>query len=661
MATHIVGRDAPGFRALLMGNEAIARGAVEAGVQVATSYPGTPASEIMETLASVAKEQGFYAEWSVNEKVAFEVAGGAALVGCRSFCSMKNAGLNWCMDMLCTITYGGVRGGFVIAVADDPSARTSSNEQDTRFAAISAEIPCLEPSDQQEAKDMTKRAFDISEELELPVMVRSVARISHSLGDVTFEERKKNLPTPFFDKHWKVPFRWNVYGPPSTHSKHEWLRSRWPLAKKIADNLEFNKVEWGEDKEYGVITSGIAYAYAKETLKALGVKDKVSLLKIGTSYPIPEERTKELLKGVKKVLILEEGEPLVETQVRALAKDVTPDVEIYGKTRKGMVPPLGEFTPDKVKAVFTRFLGIKPEVKDPERARIKEEASSIVAPRSSAFCAGCPHIGTWWAIKTALANRKIAGDIPIINGDIGCYELAGYGLFAKDLKPSFSTKSVRYKTDNPYELIDTNYIMGGGIGLSQGMWHAGYKDGTIITVAGDSTFFHACIPALINAVWNKARVAFVIMDNSWTAMTGHQPHPGTGVTATGEPANSLRIADICKACGVEYVRVVDPYNIKETIDAVKEALQQPSVSVVVARQLCAQQSIRGMRRRKILPELYAVNADKCVGCKICVQIGCPAIIFKEETRKAAIDPILCMGCGMCQQVCNVGAIAKAKR
>ena len=644
-----------------MGNEAIARGAVEAGVQVAASYPGTPASEIMETLAEVAKERGFHAEWSTNEKVAFEVAGGAAIVGCRSFCSMKNAGLNWCMDMLCTITYGGVRGGFVVAVADDPGARTSSNEQDTRFAAISAEIPCLEPSDQQEAKEMTRQAFDLSEKLELPVMVRSVARISHSLGDVTFGEIKKDLPKPVFDKHWKLPFRWNVYGPPSTHSKHEWLRSRWPLVKEAVEDSEFNRLEWKGERKYGVVASGIAYAYAEEALRTLGWKDKVSLLKVGICYPIPEKKTTKLLEGVKKVLVLEEGEPLVETQVKALAKDVAPQVEVYGKTREAIVPPLPEFTPEIVTGAVAQFLGVEWEAVSPERARIKEEISNLIAPRSSTFCAGCPHIGTWWAIKTALRNQKVAGKVPVINGDIGCYELAGYGLFAKDLKPSFSEESVRYRTDNPYELIDTNYIMGGGIGLSQGMWHANYKDGAILAVAGDSTFFHACLPALINAVWNKAHVTFVVMDNSWTAMTGHQPHPGTGETAVGERAKALKIEDICRVCGVDYVKVVDPYNIKETIAAVTEALQQPSISVVVTRRLCAQQWLRDMRKRKVKPELYAVDPEKCVGCKFCVEIGCPAVTFDPKTKKAGIDPILCIGCGMCQQVCNVGAILKVER
>jgi indolepyruvate ferredoxin oxidoreductase alpha subunit len=640
-----------------MGNEAIARGAIEAGVQVAASYPGTPASEIMETLVEAARELGFHAEWSVNEKVAFEVAAGAALVGRRGFCSMKNAGVNWCMDMLCTITYGGVRGGLVIAVADDPGARTSSNAQDLRFACLSAEIPCFEPCDQQEAKEMTREAFEISERLELPVMVRSVARVSHSLGDVTFKEIKKEKRKAVFNKHWKIPFRWNVYGPPSTHSKHIWLHSRMPLIERIVEETEFNSITIGEDAEFGIIASGIAAAHARESLSRLGLVDKVSFLKIGTPYPIPEKKTAELLRHAKKVAVLEEGEPFVEHQVRSLAKDVAPSAEIYGKY-KGRLLPIGELSPNIVDDAIAMFLGIPQKSPDAERRKIKEEMLGLIAPRSSTFCAGCPHMGTWWAIRMSIMNRKIGGEVPIINGDIGCYELAGYGLFAKNLVANFAEESVRYKVDNPYELIDTNYIMGGGIGLSQGMWHAEYRDGSILAVAGDSTFFHACIPALINAVYNKARLTFVIMDNGWTAMTGHQPHPGTGKTAMGDPAKPIMIEDICKACGVDFVRVVDPYNLKETTDAITEALQHPSVAVVITRRVCAYQWLREMRKQRVTIIPFAIDHDKCIGCRLCIQLGCPAITFDEEKKKAGIDPLLCIGCGMCQQICGPKAISR---
>lgn len=654
---HIVATDKRGLKVLLMGNEAIARGAIEAGVQVAASYPGTPATEIMETLIAVAKDLGFYAEWSTNEKVAFEVASGASLVGCRGLACMKNAGVNWCMDMLCTITYGGIRGGLVVIVADDPGARTSSNAQDLRFAAVSAEIICLEPSNQQEAKDMTKQAFEISEKIELPVMVRTVARISHSLGDVMFGEIERNTKKAVFGKHWKMPFRWNVYGPPNTHSKHVWLHSRMPIMKQVIEESNFDNLEL-RDTEVGIIASGIAAAYAEEVLNRLGVKEQVSFLKIGTSYPIPEKKTATLLKHVKKVAVIEEGEPFVEFQVKAFAKDVAPYVEIYGKSGKSLLPLPSELTPEIVTNAVTKYLGMTLESISIERKKLKEKISNLIVPRSSAFCAGCPHVGTWWAIKTALEDKRISGKVPVINGDIGCYELAGYGLFVKKLEPSLAEQSVFYKTDNPYELIDTNYIMGGGIGLSQGMYHAGYRDGKILAVAGDSTFFHACIPALINAVFNKAKLTFVIMDNSWTAMTGHQPHPGTGVTGIGEPTKALRIEEICKACGVDFIKVVDPYNLKETIEAVAEALQYESIAVVVSRRQCAQEWQREMRRRRIKPELHTVNPEKCVGCKRCLQLGCPALIFDEEEKKAEIDPLLCIGCGICSQVCGVQAIAK---
>jgi indolepyruvate ferredoxin oxidoreductase alpha subunit len=647
---HVVAVDKPGSTVLLMGNEAIARGAIEGGVRVAASYPGTPASEIMETLASTAKDLGFYAEWSVNEKVAFEVVAGAALVGSRAFCSMKNAGVNWCMDMLLTMVYGGVRGGMVLAVADDPGARTSSNEQDSRIAAAWAEIPCLEPSDQQEAKDMVREAFDISEKTELPVMVRSVARISHSLGDVVLGKVVEPNKKTAFDKHWKLPFRWNVYGPPSTHSKHVWLHSRIPISKKISESSRFNALKLAKRSSVGIIAVGVAAAYVDEALRWLGRRDQVSFLKIGFSHPLAERKVRSLLAKVASVLIVEDGDPFVENQVRIIAKDAAPRVQIRGKTREGpLLEPYGELSPDAVLSGMSKFLRVALPGPAKHAGQVKEVASRAIIPRSSAFCAGCPHIGTYWGLRMAL--HRVGGKVPVIHGDIGCYEMAGYGVFAKEVKPSFSLESTKYITDSPYDMLDSLYVMGSGIGLSQGTYHAGYDDGRIVAVAGDSTFFHACMPSLLNAVWNKSRVTFLIMDNSWTAMTGHQPNPVTGMTAIGESAQKASIEEVCRAFGIEYVKVVNAYDPREVQSTLVEALQQPSVSVVVSRGECAQVWQRRNRKagEKIVP--YYVDLRKCNGCTLCVQMGCPAITFDSSTKRAGVDLSLCSGCGICAVVC----------
>jgi indolepyruvate ferredoxin oxidoreductase alpha subunit len=656
MVKHVIGEDSPGKKVILMGNEAVARGAIEGGVHVVSGYPGTPSSETIETLSLVAPELGFYVEWSTNEKVAFEVAAGAAITGMRSLVTMKNAGLNWCADMFMTLVYGGVRGGFVIFVADDPGAHYSSNEQDTRFMAMYGEIPCLEPSDQQEAKDMAKAAFEISERLELPVQLRSVTRISHASGDVTFGEISKISRKAVFDKHWKIPFRWNVYGPPSPIAKHKWLHSRIPLMKKLVEELPFNKLKLKEKAKLGVIASGVASAYAMDAIHRLGIEDKVSFLKIGTPHPLPEKKVLKLLNSVGRVAIIEEGDPLVELLVKSIAKDNELKVKIFGKSTNQILPPYDELSPDMVTEALAKVLGIKYQEIPKSRRAIKDKIKTIITPRSSTLCPGCPHLGSYWCLKLAL--RMAGGKVWIVNGDIGCYEQGGYGIAAKKIEPSFSEESVRYDIEAPYEILDTNYIMGGGIGLAQGQFKAGYKDGAIVAVAGDSTFYHACIPALINMVYNNSKVKFIVLDNSWTCMTGFQPNPATGITATGEPTRIIKIEDIARACGVEFVKVTDPYDLKMTRDTIVEALKYDGPALVISRRLCALQAERERQKAGIKAIPYTVKTDTCTGCKLCVQLGCPAITFDAEKKKAGIDKLLCIGCGMCAQLCPFKAIVK---
>ncbi|MEW6592575.1 MAG: thiamine pyrophosphate-dependent enzyme [Candidatus Hadarchaeota archaeon] len=648
MAGFSIADDSPGKRVLLMGNEAIARGAIEAGVGLAASYPGTPSSEILEALALAAPKLGFHAEWSTNEKVAFEVAAGAAITGVRSITSMKNAGLNWVMDMFMTLVYSGVRGGFLIAVADDPDAHYSSNEQDTRFVAMYGEMLCLEPSNTQEAKDMAKMAFEISEMLELPVMLRSVTRISHASGDVELGKIAKLERKPVFDKHWKIPWRWDVYGPPGAVDKHRWLHERMPEIKKIVETLPWNELNLKEGQKVGVIASGIGASYAQDAMKKLGLEDKVAFLKIGAPTPIPEKLVAKILKGVKSVLVVEEGEPIVETQVKAIAKDVSPEVKILGRL-SGDMPKVGEINTDVAVKAISKLAGQK--VSPDEMESVRDGVKKLVAPRSSTLCAGCPHLGSYWALKQAL--RKFGGNAPIVNGDIGCYEQGGYGISGKEYKPGTSGESVRYPIEAPYETLDTNYIMGGGIGLMQGQFHAGYKDGVVVAVAGDSTFFHACLPAVVNAVYNKAKGLFLVMDNSWTAMTGHQPDPVTGVTATGDQAKVLSIEEVAKACGVEFIRTVDPFDLKSTQKAIEEALQSDKFAIVVTRRVC---TIQAQRLKQYKGKKMIFDKDVCTGCRLCLMMGCPAITFSVKDRKAGLDPILCVGCGICAEVCPVGAI-----
>ena len=643
--------DKPGKRVLFLGNEAIARGAIEAGIQLGASYPGTPSSEIMENLIQASKKLGFYAEWSTNETVAFQVAAGAALVGGRSLFSCKNAGLNVVMDMLMTLPYTGVRGGFVIVSADDPGAWYSSNEQDTRVAGFYAEIPVFEPSDQQSAKDMTKAAFELSEKIELPVMVRSCTRLSHASGDVTLGTIEAHRNKIVFDKHWKTPYRWNVYGPLGVVNKHKLQKGKLPEIKHYSDETPFNTYRPEKDAKLGIVSSGVSSAYAVESLKRLDKEHDVNLLIVGMPYPLPEKKALDLMSRSDEILVVEEGDPLIERQLSQVAIQNGKSAKIHGKLSGKIVPDTDELTPDIVEEAVSKFTHAELK-KLEDRVALKKSLAPLVAERSASWCAGCPHIGSFWALKKALPNK-----VNILNTGIGCYEMSGYGIAAATIEATETSESKQWRALTPYEMTDTLYIMGSETALAQGEYHVGYGDGEIVSILGDSSFYHTNLSPIVNAVYNKSEQLILVLDNYWTCMTGHQPNPATGMTACGEKSEVPEIEGICSAFGVKYVRSVDPYDLGSAIKTMKEALEhRGGPAVIVTKRVCALERMRDLRRERVKPPTYQVN-ENCTGCKQCLYLGCPAIGFDSERGVAFIDSLQCVGCGLCDQkeVCSFDA------
>jgi len=623
-----VAADSPGKTILLMGNEAIARGALEAGVRVAASYPGTPASEIGDTLASVAKQMGIHFEWSTNEKVAFEVAYGASMCGQRSLVSMKHVGLNVALDILEMAALRGVKGGLVFVSADDPSQHSSGQEQDQRWLAKQNCIPCLEPSDPQDAKDFTVVAYELSERHKLPVMLRTVTRLSHMRSGVNLGRLQKlDIEARFdFDQfsYTTAGFDKLFYG--GEKAANEKIAA---VADEMNGSL-LNSLSMTGGERVGVIATGQTYNYVMDSLIRLGAKDKVAVLKLGTSNPLPAKLVSRLIKGVEKVLVTEEPDPFVELHVKALAKDVNPVVELLGRM-SGALPTEGELSPLIVDAAIAKMLG---EIPLPNlRQALEAEARDLLFGRMLTVCAGCPHRASIYALKRAV--KTVKGDIHkvVVNGDIGCYGLTW--------APPMS-----------YE--DTYFCMGASLGVSQGMSHVGVES---IAWIGDGTFFHAAIPALINAVQTKTNIKVVVADNGVTAMTGFQPNPQSGVTAMGEPTKCISIEAIARAVGVEHIEAVDAYDLNATENAFKRMLEANGVAMVISRRVCATEAVRRMRPKR--PSPYMVDESKCTGCKLCLStFGCPGLNYDEAKKKASIDPTICMGCAVCAQVCPSGSISR---
>ncbi len=573
------------MKELMLGNKAVARGLYEAGCKVISSYPGTPSTEITEEAAAYNE---VYCEWAPNEKVALEVAHGATLGGVRAACAMKHVGLNVAADPLFTISYQGLNAGLVVCVADDPGMHSSQNEQDSRHYAIAAKLPMLEPSDSEESRVFAKKAFEMSEKFNTPVLLKMVTRVSHSQSIVDTEERIEPAQVPYVKDPTKVMMTLN------SRNAHVRVEQRTKDLIEYAENCEFNRVEMGKDTSVGIITDSTSYQYAREVLG-----EDACILKLGLINPLPEKFIKDFAAKVDRVVVLEELDPIIENHCKQLG------IKVSGKDT---FPICGEFSQNLVR----ECLGM--EV--PAHMSIDENLPA----RPPVMCAGCPHRGIFYILK----KKKC-----MVYGDIGCYTLGAVA---------------------PLNAMDLNVCMGASCsglhGFNKAMGEAGESNS--VGVIGDSTFIHSGMTGITDISYNMSNSTVIILDNSITGMTGHQQNPTTGKNLRGEPAGKVDLEALCKALGFNRVRVVDPYDLKAVEEAVTEELAAKEPSIIISRRPCVM--IKGTVHKPPI----SVDEDKCVGCKQCMSIGCPAIAVKD--KKAHIDPTLCIGCKVCSQMCKFGAI-----
>lgn len=624
----------PGEKVLLNGNEAIARGALEAGVKYASAYPGSPSSEITETLARAASASGgLYAEWSTNEIVALEGAAAASFCGLRAICTMKADGLNVAFDFLTSMNLGGCLGGLVLAVADDPSGHSSLKEYDSRNLARAAQVPVLEPSTVAEARDMASRAFELSEQIGGPVLLRSVTRVSHSRGIVELKE------LPADEKKADFP-RGRRFLTLSRY--HMDARDRLARAAARYEDSPFNFAEGPENAGTLIICSGTSLLYAREAVKLLGLAGQVRLVKFGASYPLPENFALAQLRGARRVVFAEEVRPFLEESVLALyarhASDLGP-VSFHGKLTGEVAgvrgPACGEMNTDILIDVLKGIFGLdyaRPGYPADLSARLAE----MIPPRDYAMCPGCPHRASFWAVKTGVAVDGRGG---IVTGDIGCYSLGAM--------------------DTGFNLFDTLHCMGAGPGIACGLGKLKEFGLTrpAVTVVGDSTFYHAVLPGLINGRYSGSDFLCVVLDNGATAMTGHQPHPGTGFNSVGQSTEALTIEEVVRGLGLP-CQAADPFNVEDAARKVFEMLRQPGVKVLILRQLCALVAARRQRsRRRVTVDPERCRGEAC-GCgRFCTSVwGCPGNIWDASAGKAKIDEAVCAGCGVCATLCPAGAI-----
>jgi len=601
-----------------LGNHAIAQALNDSGVDLVSGYPGTPSSEIIEALARLKPD--CHVEWSVNEKVALEVAIGASWSGGRSAATMKHVGLNVASDPFMTLAYAGVKGGLVIISADDPGCHSSQNEQDNRRYAQFARIPCLDPATPQEACDMVSYAFNFSEKYEMPVILRPTTRVCHGKSDITIFETEKPGKKIGFEKR---PQQW-VMLPAHARVRHKVLMEKQDIMAEALSSSKWNQLDIIKGAELGIIASGVASVYAREAIERLGIK--ASFLKIST-YPVPFNLIEQLLDSVGQlpdqvgqVLVIEELEPVVEEAVISISG--TRNVDVHGKD---MVPRNGELNVSIVEAAISKVAGLD------HIPHVPEGLSVELPNRPPVMCPGCPHRATYYAMKKAFGNSAV------FPGDIGCYTLG-----------------VQMGT------MDTCLCMGASITTASGIYHAGETEPICCSI-GDSTFLHTGIPGLLNAVYNGADITVTILDNRTTAMTGHQPNPGTGLNVLGDATFMASLEDISKSCGVEFVGATDPFNVKKTIEVFKQAREHKGTAVVISRQEC----IITARRRGIRLTPFTVDPDECQGCKACISFGCPASSFIESTEEGqkgkAVIGELCVGCGVCAQVCPFDAIKEVSK
>ena len=607
-----------GKELLLLGNEAIARGALEAGVSFATCYPGTPSSEIPEQFFRISQETDLYFEYSTNEKVALEVGAAAAISGLRTMVTMKHVGLNVAADPLMTLAYVGVKGGMVIINADDPFLFSSQNEQDNRYYARLSSLPMLEPTNTQEMKDMTVAAFDLSEALELPVIIRTTTRLNHIRGHVTLGDLR---PIKTKDTFQKNPFHF-VCVPAVSRNLHKLLLEKYDQSLEKSENSGYNQTIG--DGKWGIVANGVSFNYVRDAISDLGISDKVSLLRLGFSWPIPKALCASFLKQVDKALVVEELEPVNENDLKAIAQENRITIPIKGKGVGGL-SRLFEYDPGMVRKAIAEYFGV--DYQAPEGLDLSNVPDLPGRPPN--LCAGCPHRATYYAVKEAYGADAINPT------DIGCYTL---GLLP------------------PISMADMVICMGSSVSSSCGFSRATDQD--VVSFIGDSTFFHSGITGLINAVHNNHKFTLVILDNGTTAMTGHQPHPGVDTDPMGVELTQISLEELVRGCGVKDVHLVRPFKLKKTIESVKAAKDYDGVSVIISKEFCPLFARATGQQKKVRP--FQVDQDKCKNHRDCInKLACPAMFLEGE--RVEINSDLCIGCTICAQVCPENAILPLKK
>lgn len=631
---------------LLMGNEAIVRGALEAGVNVAAGYPGTPSSEIIESLSKVARDRNLYVEWSTNEKVAVEVAAAASFSGLRSLCVMKQNGVNVASDFLLHLASSGTRGGMVLVTCDDPGALSSVNEGESRLFAQLLEIPLLEPGDFQEAKDIIPWAFALSEKIRNIVMVRSVTRLSHGSGNVRFGPLPGTAAQAEFVCHGPLldpetgPIISMILAAPEL--QHGPQQEKLKKAAAVFETCPFNTYRGPEKPELLIVTASICSLYSREAVRLLGLEDRVGILKLATTWPLPERLVKKHLAAADRVLFVEEVVPTLEDHVKVIAAEAVGEIgarTFYGK-KSGHLPSVGELNPDLVLAALTRiFPAAAGTAPDEPSGGVRDIPQRFTPPRGMTFCPGCPHRASYWSIHNALALDGRGG---FVCGDIGCYVMG-------TLPAGFST-------------VKTLHCMGSGSGVASGFGklRAFGMDQPVVAVCGDSTFFHAAMPALANAIHQRSPFTMILLDNRGTAMTGFQPHPGSPTNVLGEEAPALDMEKICRSMGAK-VDISDPFDLRKTREKLNRLLEYgEGAKVLILRQACAlSPEKRGHRKYEVVVDAERCRGENC-GCnRLCTRIfGCPGLVWDREKGVSRIDEMICAGCGVCADICPAGAIVR---